>query len=83
MLRRATAHCERSLNVNFWLLKKLARPIVLYLEYFFHIKLDLRLVIVDRNKLHFTSSYFDFFLMFCWAYVDSKRENKEKAKVKG
>ena len=29
----------------------------LYLEYFFHIKLDLRLVIVDRNKLHFTSSY--------------------------
>ena len=29
----------------------------MYLEYFFHIKLDLRLVIVDRNKLHFTSAY--------------------------
>ena len=28
---------------------------LLYLEYFFHIKIDLRLVIVDRNKLHFTS----------------------------
>ena len=47
-----TAHCKpvcmsTSSSSKSWQL--------LYLEYFFHIKLDLRLVIVDRNKLHFTS----------------------------
>ena len=47
-----TAHCKpvcmsTSSSSTSWRL--------LYLEYFFHIKIDLRLVIVDRNKLHFTS----------------------------
>ena len=42
---------------------------ILYLEYFFHIKLDLRLVIVDRNKLHFTSFKKNSFAFRCVIHV--------------